>query len=163
MIVKEIKRTERYYYAFDGKSFKNKEDCISHENRLKMGISEIKDIAFIEYCLDDRILDSKNLVPYVFTANPNYSLLDYYKACNMHKLSSSSSFEPMVYKYDMPEYLTSKGKINETNLIPGKKYILLYYKYVDNDPYECEEIVILDELDRVKIYLTEAINRTFLI
>ena len=166
---KTVTRQTDYYVAFDGKHFDHEDDCIAYESRLKMGISEITDTTFIDIYLE-RKDESNLLIPYVFTASADYSLLDYYMACRMNRLSydcyklGKRTFQPFVKRPEIPEYLSS-GEIDNTSLIPGKKYILLYYKYGGEwmDTYGYYDLVALEDLDRVVADLKNMIDESFIL
>ena len=170
MEIETVKIERTYYIADDGKRFASKDNCIAYEKRVLLGIKEITDTTFLNLYLDiDQNSDDNEVIPYVFTANPNYSMLDYYFACQMDKKSYDfyklgiKTFDLLCNKYEAPEYL-KKDTIDDVQLITGKKYILLYHKYGGEhiESYGYDDCVILDQLDRVMHCTSTWINRAFL-
>ena len=116
----------------------------------------------------DQNSDDNEVIPYVFTANSDYSLLDYYFACQMDEKSYDfyklgiKTFDLLCNKYEAPEYL-KKDTIDDVKLISDKKYILLYHKYGGEhiESYGYDDCVILDELDRVAHCTSTWFNKAF--
>ena len=169
MEIKTVKIERNYYIADDGKRFEHEDECIAYERRALLGVKEIEDTTFLKLYLDiDKDSDDNEVIPYIFTANPNYSMLDYYFACQMDKKSYDfyklgiKAFDLLCNKYEAPEYL-KKDIIDDVQLIPGKKYILLYHKYGGEhiESYGYDDCVILDELDRVIEYTNTWLNNAF--
>ena len=169
MEIENVKIERTYYIADDGKRFASKDDCIAYERRVLLGVKEIEDTTFLNLYLDiDQNSDDNEVIPYVFTANSDYSLLDYYFACQMDKKSYDfyklgiKSFDLLCNKYEAPEYL-KKDTIDDVQLIPGKMYILLYHKYGGEhiESYGYDDCVILDELDRVAHCTSTWFNKAF--
>ena len=169
MEVETVKIERTYYIADDGKRFASKDNCIAYEKRVLLGIKEIEDTTFLNLYLDiDQNSDDNEVIPYVFTANSNYSLLDYYFACQMDEKSYDfyklgiKAFDLLCNKYEAPEYL-KKDTIDDVQLIPGKTYILLYHKYGGEhvESYGYDDCVILDELDRVAHCTSTWFNKAF--
>lgn len=170
MEIKTVKIERNYYIADDGKRFEHEDDCLAYEKRLLLGVKEIKDTTFLNLYLDiDQNSDDNEVVPYVFTANSNYSLLDYYFACQMDKKSYDfyklgiKAFDLLCNKYEAPEYL-KKDTIDDVQLIPGKRYILLYHKYGGEhvESYGYDDCVVLEELDRVLRDINNWIEKAFI-
>ena len=170
MEIKTVKIERNYYIADDGKRFEHKDDCLAYEKRLLLGVKEIKDTTFLELYLSEKPSnDDYEVIPYIFTADANYSLLDYYFACQMDKHSydcyklNLKTFDTFCNKYDAPEYL-KKDFIDDVQLIPGKRYILLYHKYgVEHiDSYGYDECVVFEELDRVLRDINNWIEKAFI-
>ena len=169
MEIETVKIERTYYIADDGKRFASKDDCIAYERRALLGIKEITDTTFLNLYLDiDQNRDDNEVIPYVFTANSDYSLLDYYFACQMDEKSYDfyklgiKAFDLLCNKYEAPEYL-KKDTIDDVQLIPGKTYILLYHKYGGEhiESYGYDDCVILDELDRVAHCTSTWFNKAF--
>ena len=169
MEIETVKIERNYYIADDGKRFEHKDDCMAYERRVLLGVKEIEDTAFLNIYLDiDQNRDDNEVIPYVFTANSDYSLLDYYFACQMDEKSYDfyklgiKSFDLLCNKYEAPEYL-KKDTIDDVQLIPGKTYILLYHKYGGEhiESYGYDDCVILDELDRVAHCTSAWFNKAF--
>ena len=169
MEIENVKIERTYYIADDGKRFASKDNCIAYERRVLLGIKEITDTTFLNLYLDiDQNSDDNEVIPYVFTANSDYSLLDYYFACQMDEKSYDfyklgiKSFDLLCNKYEAPEYL-KKDTIDDVQLIPGKTYILLYHKYGGEhiESYGYDDCVILDELDRVAHCTSTWFNKAF--
>ena len=169
MEIKTVKIERNYYIADDGKRFEHKDDCIAYERRILLGVKEIHDTTFLDLYLGKDLSNGVyEVIPYSFTANSNYSLLDYYLACQMDKRSYDcyklglKTFTTLCNKYNAPEYL-KKDFIDDVQLMPGKKYILLYHKYggEDTDSYAYDDCVVLDELDHVISDANSWIEKTF--
>ena len=169
MEIETVKIERTYYIADDGKRFASKDDCIAYERRVSLGIKEITDTTFLNLYLDiDQNSDDNEVIPYVFTANSDYSLLDYYFACQMDEKSYDfyklgiKTFDLLCNKYEAPEYL-KKDIIDDVQLIPGKMCILLYHKYGGEhiESYGYDDCVILDELDRVVHCTSTWFNKAF--
>ena len=171
MEIKTVKIERNYYIADDGKRFEYEDNCIAYERRVLLGIKEIEDTTFLNLYLDIEPNSYDNeVIPYVFTAQPNYSMLDYYYACQMDKKSYDfyklgiKTFDLLCNKYEAPEHL-KKDIIDDIQLITGKKYILLYHKYGGEhiESYGYDDCVILDQLDRVMHCTSTWINHAFLL
>ena len=169
MEIETVKIERTYYIADDGKRFASKDNCIAYEKRVLLGIKEVTDTTFLNLYLDiDQNSDDNEVIPYVFTADSKYSLLDYYFACQMDEKSYDfyklgiKAFDLLCNKYEAPEYL-KKDIIDDVQLIPGKTYILLYHKYGGEhiESYGYDDCVILDELDRVIQYTSAWLNNAF--
>ena len=169
MEIETVKIERTYYIADDGKRFASKDNCVAYERRELLGIKEITDTTFLNLYLDiDQNSDDNEVIPYIFTANSNYSLLDYYFACQMDEKSYDfyklgiKAFDLLCNKYEAPEYL-KKDTIDDVQLIPGKTYILLYHKYGGEhvESYGYDDCVILDELDRVAHCTSTWFNKAF--
>ena len=169
MEIETVKIERTYYIADDGKRFASKDNCIAYEKRVLLGIKEVTDTTFLNLYLDiDQNSDDNEVIPYMFTANSDYSLLDYYFACQMDKKSYDfyklgiKAFDLLCNKYEAPEYL-KKDTIDDVQLIPGKTYILLYHKYGGEhiESYGYDDCVILDELDRVAHCTSTWFNKAF--
>ena len=169
MEIKTVKIERNYYIANDGRRFEHESDCLAYEKRLLLGIKKIEDTTFLDIYLNEKFPnDGCELIPYIFTSNPNYSLLDYYSACQMDEYSYDSyklglnTYETLCNKYKVPEYL-KKDFIDDVQLIPGKKYILLYYKYGGEhvDSYGYDDCVVLDELDYILNDVNDLIKNSF--
>lgn len=155
----------KYYVSKDGKHFYLKHECEEHECQIDMGIRKLERNYYLNLLLDAKDEIDSKYDAYTFIYNPEYSLEDYYKACQLDiDLRHTHNTIYVMHQASINGFQGYEN-IKKIKLIENHKYILVKYTYDLRNPlwdYKDSTYGMIGDLDKAIEFINQDINKNIM-